>query len=192
MEKKNNRRKSSRRIGIGGILIRVALILICLILLCVHLMSGLFAKYLTSGEGDDSARVAKFQVNVTGEAKDHVLAYSKSGTDGTQTISVENLSEVAVKYDVTVVFNQLPPEGLTVKIGDKAGVVSGNRVTFSNVGMLPVYTGSPNANTHTLTFLMDWSGWNTDAWANFVGTQTGASAQQTLAFSVTVNVVQVD
>ena len=184
-----NRRPSG--IGLGGILIRVALVVACLILLCIHLMGGLFAKYLTNGEGSDSARVAKFQVNVTGEAKDHVLAYSVPSTEDTQTISVENLSEVAVKYDVTVVFDQLP-EGLTVKIGDKAGEVSGNQVTFSNVGTLPVYTGSPNANTHTLTFLMNWSGWDTDDWANFVDTQTGTSAQQTLAFSVTVNVVQVD
>lgn len=184
-----NRRPSG--IGLGGILIRVALACFCLVLLSIHLMGGLFAKYTSNGEGSDEARVAKFQVNVTGDVDDSVFVYGASSNSDNHSFTVENLSEVAVKYDVTVVFNKLP-DGLTVKIGGKTGVVSGNRVTFSDVGVLPVYTGASNANTHTLTFLMDWSGWNTDDWANFVGTQTGASAQQTLAFSVTVNVVQVD
>lgn len=53
-----NRRPSG--IGLGGILIRVALVLAVLALLCVHLMGGLFAKYTTSGQGSDSARVIKF------------------------------------------------------------------------------------------------------------------------------------
>ena len=59
MEKKN-RRRSSYRIGLGGIILRAALVLFVLILLSVHLMGGLFAKYRTAGQGSDSARVIKF------------------------------------------------------------------------------------------------------------------------------------
>lgn len=59
MEKKN-RRRSSYRIGLGGIILRAALVLFVLILLSVHLMGGLFAKYTTAGQGSDSARVIKF------------------------------------------------------------------------------------------------------------------------------------
>ncbi|MDE6767712.1 MAG: hypothetical protein K2J35_05915, partial [Eubacterium sp.] len=40
-----------------------ALLVLCLLTTCV--ISGTFAKYVTSNDGSDSARVAKFGVSVT-------------------------------------------------------------------------------------------------------------------------------
>ena len=48
-------------------MMRVASILLVAVLLTTSIISGTFAKYVTSGEASDKARVAKFGVVVTGE-----------------------------------------------------------------------------------------------------------------------------
>ena len=47
-------------------MMRIASVLLVLVLLSTSIISGTFAKYVTSGEVEDSARVAKFGVVVTG------------------------------------------------------------------------------------------------------------------------------
>lgn len=85
-------------VQLGSILMRVAAVLVCLIFVTVHLMSGLFAKYTTSGNAPDSARVAKFDVNVSGEASNHVSISTLTATDNVYTFTVTNNSEVSVRY----------------------------------------------------------------------------------------------
>ena len=43
-----------------NIALRLAGILFCLTLVSFYMVSGLFAKYMTRGQGSDSARVIKF------------------------------------------------------------------------------------------------------------------------------------
>ena len=161
-----NRRPSG--IGLGGILIRVALVLAVLALLCVHLMGGLFAKYTTSGKGGDDARVAKFQVNVTGDAKDMTITAAENPATGTYEITIRNDSEVAVRYDLLVSYQNSVP-GVDYSFDQTSGYLA--------VGA--------DAVTRTLTF-------HVSDWAAFTQGKTGASASETLDFTVTVNVVQVD
>lgn len=164
MEKKN-RRRSSYRIGLGGIILRAALVLFVLILLSVHLMGGLFAKYSSSGKGGDDARVAKFQVNVTGE-QDAISIRCGENDNGSYTITIENESEVAVHYDLSLTLNG-ETDGVTWAFspasGDLAVGASGSSV---------------------LTFAVDW--------AAFTENATGDSVQRELTFAVTVNVTQID
>lgn len=47
-------------------MMRIASVLLVAVLLTTSIISGTFAKYVTSGEAEDSARVAKFGVIVTG------------------------------------------------------------------------------------------------------------------------------
>lgn len=182
MEKKN--RRSSYGIGIGGIILRVALVVLVLVLLSVHLMGGLFAKYTTTGKGDDDARVAKFQVEVTG-LPDAVSIECTAGesNDGTYTITVTNMSEVAVEYDMIVVYDAVV-DGVSATIDGKTQSTTsadGKALTFQNVGVLPVGT---SADTHELEFVVNW--------AKFTEHITGNSAEKTLNFTVTIHVVQVD
>ena len=158
-----NRRPSG--IGLGGILMRVALACFCLVLLSVHLMGGLFAKYTSNGEGSDEARVAKFQVNVTG-APDAISIQCGENNSGIYTITIENVSEVAVHYDLSLTMTG-KTDGVTPVFSQDSGDLA--------VGA---------SGSSTLTFTVDW--------AAFTQEKTGASASETLDFTVTVNVVQVD
>lgn len=167
MEKEN--RRSSYRIGVGGILIRVALVALVLVLLSVHLMGGLFAKYTSNAEGSDEARVAKFDVEVTGNATADVEIISDPLNDtAAYQITITNQSEVAVHYNISVTYKNTVP-GVTHSFDADSGDLA--------VGLASA--------THTLTFSV------TD-WAAFTKNKTGASATDTLNFTVTVNVVQVD
>ena len=197
MDKQN--RRSSGKIGIGGILIRAALILLCLVLLSVYLMDGLYARYKTSGDGADSARVAKFDVDVKfkdGENRvDFVtakLAYDQA--TGTYTIVVDNNSEVAICYDIYIeniqvlvsVDDKTPTNmlnGVSVQLdGGSEVFITGDNVAFVDAG-----TMAPNAsadNQHALHFLVDWNA--------FLQNISGRSVSATIDFDVRVDIEQID
>ena len=74
-----------------------AVVLLFLTLLSIHLTSGLFARYTTTVTASDSARVAKFDVDVTADIKDITVDCEQSDS-GTFILTVNNKSEVAVIY----------------------------------------------------------------------------------------------
>lgn len=117
MEKKNKRR-SSYRIGVGGIILRAALVLFVLILLSIHLMGGLFAKYVSSASGHDSGRVIKFHELSVEETGDFVGDYQFTfipGVDLKKSIKVAfGGSEAA-----TIVFVKVDAPGWTTQNGRK-------------------------------------------------------------------------
>ena len=78
----------------------VGILLACLTLVSIHMTSGLYARYTTSASGQDSARVARFEVttNVQTQARDLVLTDIKPGYKQTINLQVENQSEVSVRY----------------------------------------------------------------------------------------------
>lgn len=58
-------------------MMRIASALLVAVILTTCAISGTFAKYVTSGSGSDSARVAKFGVTVTGTANTFEKTYAK-------------------------------------------------------------------------------------------------------------------
>jgi hypothetical protein len=64
-------------------MMRIASVLFVAVILTTCAISGTFAKYVTSGNGSDSARVAKFGVTVSGTADTFKETYTKDDTSFT-------------------------------------------------------------------------------------------------------------
>lgn len=64
-------------------MMRIASVLLVAVILTTCAISGTFAKYVTSGNGSDSARVAKFGVTVNGTADTFKKTYAKDDTSST-------------------------------------------------------------------------------------------------------------
>lgn len=76
-------------------------VLFCLTLFSMHLTSGLYARYTTSASGSDSARVARFNIEQTGELTQLIELDVYPGFAESYTLALKNNSEVAVSYTVT-------------------------------------------------------------------------------------------
>lgn len=173
----------SRRPDKVNIPMVVAMILLILTIISVYLSGGLYARYSASAGASDSARVAKFQVS--GSAGDNVTINCRSTETGTYTITLGNQSEVAVEYEMEVVFQEAVPEDkLEVTLDEEAGIWSedGTTLTFSHVGTLGPGAGD---RTHHLSFqVLDWSYVTEDA--------SGEEIQKTLDFTVNITAEQID
>lgn len=161
--------------------LRIALVLLCLVLLSTHFTGGLYARYRSTADGSDSARVAKFDVRVTGD-KQSVLVSTEGTTQNQLVISIVNQSEVAVKYDITVTCAETV-KGLSVSMGSETKSLA----TTREARFEPNDPLAPNADTphtQTLIFLVDWNAFTEDV--------TGATATMDLTFDIVVHVEQVD
>lgn len=153
----------------GTAAMRVAFVLLCLLIVSVYMMGGLLAKYSTTGTGSDEARVAKFEVEASGVKTEDIYCTAEKTSDGKYTISIENASEVAVRYTLSVSMSGDAADGVAASFDKDAGTLAPN-------------TSSAN---HTLTFsVVDWSK-ITDQYA-------GSSYTTSLPFSVTVRIEQID
>lgn len=203
MAQQSEYRKPSGRppMRLGSLMIRIAAVLLCLVMISFHLMGSMFARYTTSGNGSDDARVAKFDVEITGTATENVKITYAVTEGGVYTIEVENQSEVAVKYDIIVKIDTPWPH-ITPALGQVVDGVTNPLVsastsgdgtfTFSNVGTLPVYTGAANVNTYNLGICVDWDKWTTDNWVTFTQSASENLAEAVVNFTVTIHVEQVD
>lgn len=150
-----------------------ALILLLLTMISVHITSGLYARYTSTATAQDSARVAKFDVQTT-------LTADKS-QDGVFTLTVINNSDVTVRYKVEVMHTA----PMNVSLGGEtkhlqAGETS---VVFENPAWILAYGGGKEE--HSLRFtLADISYVTEDA--------TGMTASKDATFSVNVTAEQVD
>lgn len=79
-----------------------AVMLLATFLSC-HVISGTMAKYVTQASTGDSARVASFSVAAAGN--DATALSLKYGGSADYILNVNNNSEVAVSYEVTVAFD---------------------------------------------------------------------------------------
>lgn len=160
MEKQN--RRSSRKMTPAGIVLRIIIVLLCLIVLSIYFMDGLYARYVSNGTGSDSARVAKFDVDVVGDAD--VAISTMVSTDNVYTITITNRSEVDISYQLTV------------------DVDSALKGTFANGNG---YLNPGESISATLTFeVLDWNA--------VTQHMQNAQDTKLYNFSVTVNAVQVD
>lgn len=74
---------------------RVGVSMLALTLFTSCFVGGTFAKYVTSGSGSDTARVAKFGVTVTGEGTTFATSYDKDDTTYTAgTVTVQSTNDV--------------------------------------------------------------------------------------------------
>ena len=172
------------RLSSGGFMLRAAAVIFCLVLVSTYMMSGLYARYISSGRGDDTARVAKFDVKAQG-GSDVTISVSDTEADtGAYTLTVTNDSEVAVRYDIVITLNQALPNYLAVSLNDTAPSVSDDKktLTFSTVGKLAANGATAE---HTLSFKV------TDV-AAFTANASAGSYSETLAFTAQIRFVQID
>lgn len=93
------RRKASR-----GIFVDVAVLLLCLAIATSCLASGMFAKYASSsGTAAATANIASFNVGAALDKEEYEVDLSRQD-NAESVIALQNNSEVAVYYTVTLVF----------------------------------------------------------------------------------------
>ena len=161
-----------------------AAVYLCYLLVAVLAFTGAsVAGYKTESSGDDSARVARFEVTaapVEGQSTEFQL--NSTTKSGSYRFTVTNGSETAVSYDVVVTVpdgNSLP-NGVTVSLKNVDTDVSrkdgetGRVYTFPNAGTFEA--ASPAEQTLTLTFTAG----------------TGASSGSVSGISVDVVATQID
>lgn len=100
-------------------MMRIASVLLVAVLLSTCAISGTFAKYVTSAEGTDSARVAKFGVEIT--AADELFSDSYKDAKTTHTAN-EQTGEITV---------QASTEGTNIVAPGTQGALVGFAVTGS-------------------------------------------------------------
>lgn len=161
-----------------------AALYLCYLLVAVLAFTGAsVAGYRTESSGDDSARVARFEVTaapVEGQSTEFKL--NSTTKSGNYSFTVTNGSETAVSYDVvvTVPDGKSLPNGVTVSLKNGDATVSGQvdttgRVyTFPNAGTFEA--ASPDTQNLTLTFTAG----------------TGASSGSVSGISVDVVATQID
>lgn len=161
-----------------------AAVYLCYLLVAVLAFTGAsVAGYKTESSGDDSARVARFEVTaapVEGQSTEFKL--NSTTKSGNYSFTVTNGSETAVSYDVvvTVPDGKSLPNGVTVSLKNVDTDVSrkdgetGSVYTFPNAGTFEA--ASPAEQTLTLTFTAG----------------TGASSGSVNGISVDVVATQID
>lgn len=146
MGKHRHKNKRKRNIPIFA-----AAVLLCLMLFSTYFVTGLFARYTTSAENGDSARVAKFSVEGGGIFSEPIVADLVPGESQTASIVIYNNSEVAVEYTVAVtnVTNNLPLSLRMEKDGADPAVQTGD-VAFTVQHI-------PGKHTDQYTLYIDWT-----------------------------------
>lgn len=141
---------------------RAALLLFCLLLATLGTGVGLHARYTAGAAASDGARVAKFEISETGMEDIQgtellITADLVPGETHTKELTIQNKSEVAVEYTVTVknVTGNLP---LTFDVVAAAGSAAVSSVTkdeetgeyYFSARLEPSET---TANTYTLQII---------------------------------------
>lgn len=169
--------KKNRRINIP---MRIASILLCLVLFSVYMTSGMLAKYTTGGSAKDQGRVAKFSVSATADNANYVFEQGEKTPIKEYKVTVENPSEVAVRYTVQLQFDEAVPDYLIIKRGETAvptSTVDRKTVELQGGTLAPKGTG-----TDTISFSIDYN--------KFV--QSNSGHEVTLDFSAAVKFIQID
>ena len=146
--------KSKNKFSLGQKMIFIAGALFCLVLISVSLLSGLYARYLSNGDGDDTARVAKFDVATT-VPNVNAKFVSNVATDNEYTLSVTNNSEVAVNCDLVLVF-KTPVQYFNVTVDGKTPEISADGKTLTFRGISTLAPNGDTANCNLAFAVTDW------------------------------------
>lgn len=80
----------------------LACVLLCCVMISFHFVSGLYARYSTTSTGEDSARVAKFDVDLNRTSFSNTMDISfPDDTLEDISLQINNKSEVAIRYVIT-------------------------------------------------------------------------------------------
>lgn len=168
-----------------------AALYLCYLLVAVLAFTGAsVAGYRTENSGDDSARVARFNIEASEAAEQTTTAFTLTAENNTASYSFTvangsdaNVTETAVSYDVVVKVpdGKTMPNGVTVSLKNGTNDISrktdetGNTVyTFPHAGIFEA--ANPAEQTLTLTFTAG----------------TGASSGNVSGISVDVVATQID
>ncbi|MBR5253271.1 MAG: hypothetical protein IKV39_05290 [Clostridia bacterium] len=88
--------------SVREIIITTASILLCLTLISTYLTAGMFARYVSSDSASDSARVATFNVDESGALVTSFAAEFIPNVPSYKDILIQNKSEVAISYTITI------------------------------------------------------------------------------------------
>lgn len=131
------------------------------LLVCTLLLTGVsLARYITTADGSDAARVASGLVTVSYGENTTQMEMVRPPDDGVLTEDFKftvsnNSSEVAIRYDVVVTLDKALGEGVTMTLDEKKGTKTdeGKQYEFANVGTFAA--GENKTDTHTLSFTGD-------------------------------------
>ena len=141
---------------LNSILMRTAAVLLMLVLVTSGMVSGRFARYVTTAEYSDSARVAKFHVvdNLNEAMKVNISADVYPGAPAEIPIEVTNHSEVAVRLDFMMenVTDNLPLTFEVLSGGTALSHTGTDPVTFTDT-MAPGFNASKE-----YTLKINWTG----------------------------------
>jgi len=140
--------------NINCILMRTVAVLLMLVLVSTSIVTGRFARYVSTASYSDSARVAKFNIVTSADSRSTTEIQAKLVPgDNVEGIVVKNFSEVAVDFTLTVdnVSDNLPLV-FSVKDGDTSITSTENSdgsITFTS-------TVAPNRTEKFLTLYIKW------------------------------------
>ncbi len=168
----------------GTVMIRIALVLFCLVMITTHMMSGLYARYISVGEAADEARVAAFSVQADWQGDVKLDVSDSADANGAYTFTVINKSEATVRYDVILTFESPLPYYISVKLDDVNGIlaVDGKSVTFENIEELaPQTSGAQKSLNFSVTSADDFTEYAAEE-----------SYSLTVNFAAVIDCVQID
>lgn len=143
------KKKSGKTMRLAGLLLVLVLVTSCFV-------GGTFAKYVTSGEATDTARVAKFGVEITTAtdtmfktvyAKDDVSVTSATITNSVESSNTNKLVAPGTKEDNAMTFSVKGTPEVAVKVDV---VVENVKDVFLKAGSYKDYTKAPYEDSFTL------------------------------------------
>lgn len=131
------------------------------LLVCTLLLTGVsFARYTTTANGGDTARVAAGRIEVQCN-QDTTLVLDTNTSETSLLFSVSNPgAEVAIRYDVEVKLDTPLPAGVTLTLDGTSGQTEGGkRYIFSQMGCFA--PGTLDIQSHTLVVAANFDESNT-------------------------------
>lgn len=155
-----------------------ALVLLLLTMISMHLTCGLYARYTANSQGSASARVAKFQVEVS-------ELTAVDDTQGHYTFTVTNNSEVTVKFALDVEIDS----AISFTLKDTAdstaydSTVKGGLLSYEDADWVLAPNGAER--TFDVTF-------GIDDWTIITKDATAPTASNDFSYKIFVTAEQVD
>ena len=169
-------RKSNKPMRISALLLTLVLVTSCFV-------GGTFAKYTTSGEGKDSARVAKWGVKVTATGTTFAKGYNEGGS-----ASEENITGTIVNSDEKVVApgTKGTMAAVTIDGNPEVAVKVSNEAIVSLTGNWSVTSGVKKEFYCPLKFTVTYGDGTTNAEINGLEYTQAADLQNAIAEAVKV------
>ncbi len=143
--------KAGRKLNIT---LRIALMLLMLTLISIYLASGIFARYVSENSGSSGANTAKFAPKAEFTDADWWYDPESELKTFNYNLKLTNLSEVNVRYDMTITFPDDILDGAEFEFdGDKQTVDHTKPLHYSNIA--EVAPNDMTARTISLTISED-------------------------------------